>query len=55
MTKPLLLTLYVVAMVAIIVGLDVTLFRYRLLERLMANVGIVLLFAAFYLRVFGRP
>jgi hypothetical protein len=33
---------------------DVALFRHRLLERLMANVGIVLLFGAFWLRFF-RP
>lgn len=46
--------LYVLAMIAVVVGLDVAFFRHRFLERLIANVGIVLLFAAFYLR-FLRP
>jgi hypothetical protein len=39
-------------MVALIVGVDIAFFRYRFWERLMANVGIVLIFAAFYLRFF---
>ncbi|HKD48669.1 MAG TPA: hypothetical protein VKB67_13365 [Rhizomicrobium sp.] len=42
--------LYVAAMVAIIVGVDIAFFRNRFWELLMANIGIVLLFAAFYLR-----
>jgi cytochrome c oxidase subunit IV len=42
--------LYVAAMIALIIGLDVTLFRHHFWERLAANVGIVLLFAAFYFR-----
>jgi len=41
-----------VTMVALIVGVDIAFFRYRFWERLMANVGIVLIFAAFYLRFF---
>ena len=47
--------LYVVAMVAVIVGLDVAFFRNRFGERLIANIGVVLVFAAFYLRFLGRP
>ncbi|HVZ88480.1 MAG TPA: hypothetical protein VHG72_16025 [Polyangia bacterium] len=47
--------LYVLAMVAIVVGVDVTFFRTRFWERLLANVGIVLVFAAFYLRFLKRP
>ena len=47
--------LYVVAMVAVIVGVDFAFFRGRLWERLMANIGIVLVFMAFYLRFFRRP
>ena len=42
--------LYVVAMIAVIVGVDFVFFRNRFWERLMANIGIVLVFAAFYLR-----
>ena len=47
--------LYVLAMVAVVVGADVLFFRNRFWERLMANVGIVLLFGAFYLRFLKRP
>jgi len=43
---------YVLAMVAVIVGVDVLFFRGGdwTWERLAANVGIVLLFGAFYFR-----
>jgi hypothetical protein len=42
-------------MAAVIVGIDFAFFRNRFLERLIANIGIVLLFAAFYLRFFRQP
>jgi hypothetical protein len=42
--------LYVVALVVIVVGVDVVFFRHHVWGRLIANVGIVLLFAAVYLR-----
>ncbi len=42
--------LYVVAMIALIVGVDFLFFRNRFWERLMVNLGIVLVFGAFYLR-----
>ena len=45
--------LYAVAMVAVIVGVDLAFFRNRFWERLMVNIGIVLVFAAFYLRFFS--
>jgi hypothetical protein len=47
--------LYALAMVAVIVGLDIAFFRNRIWQRLMVNVGIVLVFAAFYLRFFRHP
>jgi hypothetical protein len=47
--------LYVLVMVAVVVGVDVLFFRHRFWERLMVNVGIVLVFAAFYLRLLKRP
>jgi len=47
--------LYVLALVAVVVGVDVLFFRNRFWERLIANVGIVLVFAAFYLRFLMRP
>lgn len=46
--------LYVLALVAVIVGVDVLFFRHRFLERLMVNVGIVPVFAAFGLRFLKR-
>lgn len=50
----LLVVLYVAAMAAIIIGVDVTLFRNRFWPRLIVNVGIVLVFLAFYLRFVRR-
>ena len=41
---------YGLVMVAVVVAIDVLFFRHRFWERLMANVGIVLLFGAFYSR-----
>ena len=49
------LAVFGVAMVVLIVGVDVAFFRNRFWARLMANVGIVLVFGAFYLRFFKRP
>ena len=40
--------LYALVLIALVVGLDVLFFRHHTLERLAANVGLVLLFAAFY-------
>jgi hypothetical protein len=48
------LVLYVLAMVAVVVGADVLFFKNRFWERLMVNVGIVLVFGAFYLRFLRR-
>jgi hypothetical protein len=47
--------LYVVLMAAITVAVDLLFFRNRFWERLMVNIGIVLVFAAFYLRFLKRP
>lgn len=44
------IALYVLALVCVVVGVDVLFFRNRFWERLMMNVGIVLVFSAFYLR-----
>ena len=46
--------LYVVAMAAVVVAVDLLFFRDRFWERLMANTGIVLVFMAFYLRFLAR-
>jgi hypothetical protein len=45
----------VLVLVAVVIGVDLLFFRNRFWERLMANVGIVLVFGAFYLRFLGRP
>jgi hypothetical protein len=42
--------LCVLALVAVVVGVDVLFFRHHIWERLIANVGIVLVFAAFSFR-----
>ena len=49
------IVLYGVAMAAVIVGVDLVFFRNRFWERLAANIGIVFVFAAFYLRFLRRP
>ncbi|HQU07977.1 MAG TPA: hypothetical protein PK539_02910 [Candidatus Paceibacterota bacterium] len=50
MTKPVLLTVCVVALILVVVSVDLLFFRDRFWERLIANIGIVLVFAAFCLR-----
>ena len=47
--------LYVLALVAVVVGVDILFFRNRFWERLMVNVGIILVFAAFYFRFLKLP
>lgn len=42
--------IFVLVMVALIVGLDVLLFKQYFWERLILNIGIVMVFAAFGLR-----
>ena len=49
------IVLYVVLMAVAVVGVDLLFFRNRFWERLMVNVGIVLVFAAFYLRFLKHP
>lgn len=46
---------YLLAMVAVVVGVDVLFFRNRFWPRLIVNAGIVLVFLAFYLRFLKRP
>jgi hypothetical protein len=55
MGRPVAIVLYVVAMAAVIVGIDFVFFRNRFWERLTVNIGMVLVFAAFYFRFLGRP
>jgi len=46
---------FAVAMVAVIVGVDFAFFRERFWERLSVNIGIVLVFGAFYFRFLKTP
>jgi len=55
MDRRIAVVLYVVAMAAVIVGVDFMFFRSRFWERLMVNIGIVLVFGAFYLRFLMPP
>lgn len=54
MGRPVALVIYGVAMIAVIVGVDFAFFRDHFWGRLMVNVGIVLVFAAFYVRFLRR-
>jgi hypothetical protein len=47
--------LYIVLLVATIVAVDFLFFRNQFWQRLMVNIGIVLIFSAFYFRFLGRP
>ena len=46
--------LYILFMVAVVVAVDVLFFRNAFWERLAVNIGIVLIFGAFYLRFLKR-
>jgi hypothetical protein len=47
--------LYVLALVAVVVCVDVLFLRHQLWWRLITNVGIVLVFGAFYVRFLKGP
>ena len=49
MDKNVTIVIYILAMVATVVTMDILFFRHRFWERLMANIGIVLVYVAFYL------
>jgi hypothetical protein len=46
---------YILVLIAVVVSLDLLFFRNRFWERLIVNIGIVLVFAAFYLRFLKNP
>jgi len=50
MTKSMSGVLYGVILIAVVVSVDLLFFRHQFWERLAANIGIVLVFAAFYFR-----
>ena len=54
MGKPAIAVLYALVMAAVVVGVDLIFFRHHFWERLAVNIGIVLVFAAFYVRFLQR-
>jgi hypothetical protein len=55
MGRQVVVVLFVMAMVAVIVGVDFQFFRNQFWERLIVNIGIVLVFGALYFRFLRRP
>ena len=55
MRRPAVVVLYVLALVAVVVTVDILFFRHHVWERLIVNVGIVVVFVAFYPRFLKRP
>jgi len=55
MTKNMSVVLYIVVMIAVVVSVDLLFFRHQFWERLIVNIGVVLVFAAFYLRFLKNP
>lgn len=49
------MVLYGLFLIAVVVSVDFLFFKNRFWERLMANIGIVLVFGAFYLRFLKKP
>jgi len=47
--------LFVLVLIAVVVGVDLLFFKTRFWERLIVNIGIVLVFAAFYFRFLKNP
>jgi hypothetical protein len=54
MSKQVAVVLYATVMAAVIVCVDIAFFRNRAWPRLTVNIGIVLVFVAFYWRLFTR-
>jgi len=55
MTRNMSVVLYIVVSFAVVVSVDLLFFKNRFWERLIVNIGIVLVFAAFYLRFLKNP
>lgn len=54
MSKNLPVVLYIVGMAAVVVCVDLLFFKHHIWERLLVNIGIVMVFLAFYLRFFKK-
>ena len=55
MTRNMSVVLYTAVMIAVVVSVDVLFFKNHFWERLTVNIGIILVFAAFYLRFLKNP
>ena len=55
MHNPLVIALYLIVMIALIVGVDVAFFRHAFWPRLAINAGVVLVFVAVFFRLGGHP
>ena len=55
MPRDIYVVLYILVLIAVVVSVDLLLFKNRFWERLIVNIGIVLVFAAFYLRFLKKP
>jgi hypothetical protein len=55
MGRPTTTVLYIVLLIVTVVAVDVLFFRGQFWERLTVNVGIILVFSAFYFRFLRRP
>jgi hypothetical protein len=55
MPRNIYVVIYILVLIAVVVSVDVLFFKHRFWERLMVNIGIVLVFTAFYLRFLKNP
>ena len=55
MTRNMSVGLYIVVLIAVVVSVDLLFFKNLFWERLIVNIGIVMVFAAFYLRFLKNP
>jgi len=55
MTKSMFVVLYIVVLIAVVVSVDFLFFKNLFWERLIVNIGIVLVFAAFGMRFLMKP
>jgi len=55
MKRDMFVVLYILVLIGVVVSVDLLFFKNRFWERLIVNIGIVLVFAAFYLRFLKNP
>jgi hypothetical protein len=55
MPRNIYVVLYILVLIAVIVSVDLLFFKNRFWERLLVNIGIVLVCTAFYLRFLKNP